>query len=243
MWVKAIAMGNNYETSDVLTKTYTVSTLEQLNASNNENLKKHATPCMDFNGKVWKGLNSNSISLYNKSGTRINGDVIMMEKKILFVPQDNLTENSYIFNLPSQSITDIYGIANVEKITCDLNVNANGSEVDTVVIGRGPSFYYITRDGSLYSFGNNDYGQLGDGTKTDRTIPHKIMTDVKTVIAGDYQHVFAIKRDGTLWAWGSNGNCGVLGDGTRTDRLYPVKVMDDVKMVRSCNIRTVNPEI
>ena len=87
----------------------------------------------------------------------------------------------------------------------------------------------ITKDGSLYMWGRNNYGQLGDGTTTDRYTPVKIMDNVASVSLGG-SHSAAVTKDGSLYMWGDNGN-GRLGDGTTTDRYTPVKIMDNVASV------------
>ena len=82
----------------------------------------------------------------------------------------------------------------------------------------------IKTDGTLWAWGFNNYGQLGDGTTTNRSSPTQIGsgTNWSSVSAGGY-HTVAIKTDGTLWVWGNNGN-GKLGDGTTTDRYSPVQI-------------------
>jgi alpha-tubulin suppressor-like RCC1 family protein len=63
----------------------------------------------------------------------------------------------------------------------------------------------IKNDGTLWAWGHNNKGQLGDGTTTDRSIPVQIgnATDWVSVVTG-YEHSLAIKSDGTLWGWGNN---------------------------------------
>ena len=72
----------------------------------------------------------------------------------------------------------------------------------------------IKTDGTLWMWGDNGYGQLGDNTRTLRSSPVQTVaggTNWKQVsTAGD--NVGAIKTDGTLWAWGYGGS-GKLGDG------------------------------
>ena len=87
----------------------------------------------------------------------------------------------------------------------------------------------ITEDGSLYMWGYNYYGQLGDGTKEDRSKPVKIMDHVRSVSLGDY-YSGAITEDGSLYMWGRNSS-GRLGDGTKEHRSNPVKIMDHVRSV------------
>ena len=87
----------------------------------------------------------------------------------------------------------------------------------------------IKSDGSLWTWGSNYYGQLGDGTTVERIAPLKIMEDVSSISTGSYQS-FAIKTDGSLLAWGYN-QYGELGDGTSSNQLIPVKTMEDISSV------------
>ncbi|HOZ52025.1 MAG TPA: hypothetical protein PLU17_09220, partial [Chitinophagaceae bacterium] len=82
----------------------------------------------------------------------------------------------------------------------------------------------VKSDGTLWAWGNNDYGQLGDGTTTNRLSPVQIgnANDWQTIATG-YNHNLAIKTNGTLWAWGNNGN-GQLGDGTTSQHLFPIQI-------------------
>ncbi len=65
---------------------------------------------------------------------------------------------------------------------------------------------------SLWTWGGNTNGQLGDGTTTNRTTPTVIDADWSMVSAGAF-FTLAVRNDGTLWSWGDNG-FGQLGDGT-----------------------------
>ena len=89
----------------------------------------------------------------------------------------------------------------------------------------------LKSDGTVWAWGYNGYGQLGDGTTTDRHTPVQVhgegdigfLTDIITISAGGW-HTVALKSDGTVWAWGYN-LYGQLGDGTTTERHTPVQAL------------------
>lgn len=82
----------------------------------------------------------------------------------------------------------------------------------------------LKRDGTLWAWGANQCGQIGDGTTTQRNIPIKVGKDNDwyCVALGCYYTV-AIKRDGSLWSWGYN-EFGQLGDGTNIDKHTPLRI-------------------
>ena len=82
----------------------------------------------------------------------------------------------------------------------------------------------ITNDGVLWGWGDNRFGNLGDGTTTPSRIPVRIMDNVASVSAGS-NHTIAITNDGALWGWGHN-NFGQLGLGTTTNHYSPVRITD-----------------
>ncbi len=106
----------------------------------------------------------------------------------------------------------------------------------------------IKTDGSLWMWGCNQYGTLGNGRSGNviggdgyvmQTIPAKIMDGVAFVNCGD-NHTAAIKTDGSLWMWGraSSGALGVGSSGNADSALgpiqtTPVRVTDNVASV-SC---------
>jgi YD repeat-containing protein len=80
--------------------------------------------------------------------------------------------------------------------------------------------------GTLWSWGYNAYGQLGDNTVTDKSSPVQTIaggTNWKQASGGRY-HTAAIKTDGTLWTWGYNAY-GQLGDNTNVSKSSPVQTI------------------
>ncbi|HEY0216223.1 MAG TPA: hypothetical protein VGC57_07520, partial [Cellulomonas sp.] len=101
----------------------------------------------------------------------------------------------------------------------------SGTEVTEVAAGVAFSAA-LTVDGQVYTWGNNVYGQLGDGTTTSSPTPvlAQLPSGVPiTSIAVGYFHLIATAADGTVYAWGYNGS-GQLGDGTTTTSSLPVVV-------------------
>ncbi|MBY9084659.1 hypothetical protein KIH86_10500 [Paenibacillus sp. HN-1] len=82
----------------------------------------------------------------------------------------------------------------------------------------------LKSDGTVWSWGTNSSGQLGNGTTTNTTVPAAISTlSGVTAIAAGSSHSLALKSDGSVWAWGYGGS-GQLGDGSLTVRTTPVAV-------------------
>jgi hypothetical protein len=94
----------------------------------------------------------------------------------------------------------------------------------------GGSFHSsaVKTDGTLWVWGYNFYGQLGDNTRTDKLTPIREInssTNWKQVTAGD-SFCSAIKTDGTLWAWGRNTSAH-LGDNSFSSRSTPRQIGTD----------------
>ena len=105
---------------------------------------------------------------------------------------------------------------------------AFGSETIVSIIAGQHHTVALGAGGTLWAWGYNYFGQLGDGSVTQRTTPVPVSTaafgtePITSVTAG-YGHTVALGSAGTLWAWGNNGN-GQLGDGSVTQRTTPVPV-------------------
>ena len=76
----------------------------------------------------------------------------------------------------------------------------------SIVSSQGNRVMAIKTDGTLWGWGENSIGSLGDGTTGSKSSPVQIgsLTDWQHASAGG-SRTFAIKTDGTLWAWGNNG--------------------------------------
>lgn len=120
-------------------------------------------------------------------------------------------------------------------VNFDNNSNVPIKIMDNVAtVSCGPSHVLAVKtDGSLWSWGANNRGQLGDGTNKTSYVPKKIMDNAVAACAGA-EFSMAVKADGSLWSWGCN-YWGILGNGKETlyedvnnDSNIPIKIMDDV---------------
>lgn len=104
----------------------------------------------------------------------------------------------------------------------------SGKTFTKVQMSKGGNFTLATdSEGKLYAWGNNKYGQLGNGTFENSNTPVAILADkqIKEITAG-YNHTLAIDAEGKLYAWGANGE-GKLGTGNETLKNTPVQISAD----------------
>jgi alpha-tubulin suppressor-like RCC1 family protein len=126
----------------------------------------------------------------------------------------------------STPVTTLLGGTNWKSIACG---NSNILSLKT--------------DGTLWAWGGNANGQLGNGNTTDILTPSTTLlggTNWKSITGGQ-SHTIALKTDGTLWAWGGNIS-GQLGVNDNTQRNTPVTTLlggTNWKSIDSGNIYTV----
>ena len=102
-------------------------------------------------------------------------------------------------------------------------VDISAGEVHTVAIDE---------EGKVYTWGYNEFGQLGDGTTTNSTLPICISEKGNELkgkrivdISAGGGHTVAIDEEGKIYAWGNN-EVGQLGDGTTTNSVLPICISD-----------------
>jgi alpha-tubulin suppressor-like RCC1 family protein/phosphodiesterase/alkaline phosphatase D-like protein len=103
--------------------------------------------------------------------------------------------------------------------------------ISSVASGNGHTLL-IKSDNTVWAWGENANGQLGEGTSITRMTPIQVLdatgsghlANIENVAAGN-THSLALDIDGTVWAWGANDR-GQLGDGTNNGHILPAKVKD-----------------
>lgn len=107
------------------------------------------------------------------------------------------------------------------------------SDIKAIAAGDDHSLA-LKNDGTVWAWGNNWHGQVGDGTDTDKRPSGSQVNGLSnvTAIAAGMAHSLALTKDGSVWAWGYNDD-GELGDGTRKDHLTPTQIpgLSEVKAI------------
>lgn len=171
-------------------------------------------------------------------------------KKLFFSSQDESPENSEpgtLWAWGSDSAFRIIGDGSKETYDSPIPIGGRyasrfGNHKWISVSNGIGHVLAIREDKTLWGWGRNYSGQLGDGTQTERFNPVQIggvnsrWNDVST----NEHHTLAIKEDGTLWSWGEN-QYGVLGDGGIANyRNNPYKIGNDTwKKVKAGRFHSV----
>lgn len=110
-------------------------------------------------------------------------------------------------------------------------VTAASPQVKAIAAGTEVS-YAVLDNGTVWAWGDNEWGQLGIGNEINQPYPTRVPIDRVQAVAVGRNFTLALKEDGTVWAWGDN-RWGQLGDGTTATRVVPapVKGLTGVKSI------------
>ena len=134
-----------------------------------------------------------------------------------------ITYSGSIVSIGSNLYGQIGDGTTTDKTTLTLLISGNTSWKKVSCGSNNTSA--IKTDGTLWSWGKNDFGQLGDGTSIHKSSPVQSISTSNSwnEISCGGNHTLGIKTDGTLWSWGLN-NYGQLGDGTVVSKSSPVQI-------------------
>jgi len=116
------------------------------------------------------------------------------------------------------------------------NLEWTDSRIVSISSSDGDHTIACKKDGSLWGWGSNTYGQLGNGTKAHRSSPVQIgsTNDWANAVTGAF-FTIAVKTDGSLYTWGRNAN-GYLGNNQGgTDQPYPYRIGLDTTWSKDVN--------
>ena len=109
---------------------------------------------------------------------------------------------------------------------CPIPVQVGSDKDWAAVVAGGAQSLALKTGGTLWAWGDNSYGQLGDDTGISSNTPVMVgLDDNWAFISTNYgsYHTMAVRKDGSLWAWGANWY-GQLGDGTDEDSYAPILI-------------------
>ena len=234
--LRAIAMGAGYESSDILSHDYYITNVNVAKRFPDTETRlyeyKDVNPYITFSNGVKASTNIGGVKLKKYGNEEIEGDIIVADSSIFFVPKMPLDLGcSYQMSIPSDAIKTIQGESNDETSWSF----STGNYATRIAMG-GPELAIATKTdgtfqtwGSLYKSGNAADGSY---TMTSQLIPSVFMTEDVVAVSSGYMHHAIIKKDGSLWMWGRQ-YCGEFGNNSTAGSANPIKVMENVKSV-SC---------
>lgn len=188
------------------------------------------------NGQL--GIGSSGSTIYNtpqQVGTQTNWSKIS-------------AGNSHCLAIKNDNTLWAWGRNNDGQVGVDSNASIFtspqqiGTDNDWLMISAGDEYSFaIKNNGTLWAWGNNTNGQLGDNSTEDRDTPVQVGTDNDwNWISAGTSHTLALKNDGTLWAWGSNSDFK-FGVNTPANSLVPIQIGTDSnwKIVRAARDHSI----
>lgn len=203
--------------------------------------KTNETYAVKEDGELWRWKDdTNNAEKILDNVKNVNGDLAIKNDNTLWecsgTPikiSDNIEYatryiSSFIFLVKNDNTLWCSKLENSENYSQEIKVMNDVSKIDV----GWEHIIILKTDGSVWTFGDNSYGQLGVGEDIEYSeFPIKVLDQVKDIFAGESSS-FAVDRNNTLYRWGSNYGNGV---GLKpTDFIYtPVQYTDNVKTLTS----------
>lgn len=167
-------------------------------------------------------VTSETIRVKDSNSTLVTGTLTYDDasRSSIFVPSANLLDSEEYTLLITTGIRDLSGNA---KLNEDMRTFKVSSLKTTAVAVGGFHMLALKENKTVWAWGRNHLGQLGDGTTLDRNHPVRVqgLSDV-TMLVTNNNNSYALSN-GVVWAWGAN-EFGQIGDGTKVTRATPFLV-------------------
>jgi alpha-tubulin suppressor-like RCC1 family protein len=185
---------------------------------------------LDLRGRAWAwGSNFNGCLGDNSTNTRLT-PISVCGAVQTFCKIFASENNTYAINKDGRLFSwgdNTNGALGDNTITQRITPVRVGGAVKTFCQIAVGSLYAaaIDRYGKIWSWGNNNFGQLGNNSTTGYSTPVSVCGANKTFcrIYGGSATLYGVDKNGNVWAWGSNTS-GEIGDNSLTHRSTPVRV-------------------
>lgn len=228
--LKAIASKNGFLDSDVMEKSYKVTSLEVIStypSKDSSLIRTNVVPTISFGENIKLKSNSKGIVL-KKGESVIEGETIINGNEVSYVPTKNLESGTYTLTIPAESVISL---SNDENLSFSYKFEIKSNERINLISAGHQTSQMIKSDNTLWTWGRNDCGSIGNGTSSSSNggVPTKIMDNVIYTDAAGLT-VAAITESLDLYMWGYNVY-GQIGNGTYKDVHTPQKILSNIKNV------------
>ena len=238
--LRAMAMGAGYENSEIFSQDYYITNVDVVKKfPNTQSILyeyKDVNPYITFSNAVKASGNISGIKVKRNGIEEIEGNVIVADSSIFFVPKAPLDLGcSYQVFVPTDAVKTPQGESNNET-----SWSFSTGNYVTHIEMRGPELAIATKtDGTLQTWGTifkSGSANNGSCSMALQTKPSAFLSDEVQTISSGYMHHAIIKKDGSLWMWGRQ-YCGEFCNSSTTGSANPIKVLDNVADV-SCGGQT-----
>ncbi len=227
--LKAVAVLEGYENSDIIQKNYIISNVAVINVFPNDDnpLYKYSDviPYVTYSNRIESSANIDKIILQRIGGGEIENRIVVCDSSIYVIPTEPLDlGNVYKITIPANAIKTWQGEYN-EATNWSF---ATGDFVKRLSVRSPELGMALKSDNNLLIWGSQFInGVNSDGSYDYNVIktPTNYLSDVIDVSSG-YMHYAAIKTDGSLWMWGRQ-YCGEFGNNSTTASVQPIKVLSN----------------
>ena len=110
----------------------------------------------------------------------------------------------------------------VDKVVCPTMLTSGIDDIKNELTSGKEHSVLLLENGKIMTWGYNNYGQIGNGTKLKQYVPYLVegVSDIVEIAAGEH-HTVALDKNGKVWCWGNNKQ-GQYGNGTRTTSFTPI---------------------
>lgn len=168
-----------------------------------------------------------SFQVADSQGTAVAGVLSYdaASKVATFTPDENLLDGEYYHVTLTTGVKDLAG--NAMQLPYSATWQTNNLKSIAVAAGQD-HFLAVKENGSVWGWGRNQWGQLGDGTRSDRNRPVRVkgLENIKAVAAG-ISFSLALDNEGNVWAWGRN-QLGQLGQPIGNAVLFGAAIWNGV---------------